>query len=55
MLLTSPWLEAISTVTVHFAATSGKEGAYREFLDATDFALVGGDINGDGSFRRHLR
>ncbi|KAG2278928.1 hypothetical protein Bca52824_061483 [Brassica carinata] len=23
MLLTSPWLEAISTVTVHFAATSG--------------------------------
>ncbi|WZZ90525.1 hypothetical protein YC2023_119104 [Brassica napus] len=30
-------------------------GAYREFLDATDFALVGGDINGDGSFRRHLR
>ncbi|KAL0659228.1 hypothetical protein Bca4012_079813 [Brassica carinata] len=31
----------------------GKEGAYREFLDATDFALVGGDINGDGSFRRH--
>ncbi|WZZ75658.1 hypothetical protein YC2023_087028 [Brassica napus] len=33
----------------------GKEGAYREFLDATDFALVGGDINGDGSFRRHLK
>ncbi|CDY64833.1 hypothetical protein Bca4012_006836 [Brassica carinata] len=32
-----------------------KEGAYREFLDATDFSLVGGDINGDGSFRRHLR
>ena len=32
----------------------GKEGAYREFLDATDFALVGGDINGDCSFRRHL-
>ncbi|WZZ34402.1 hypothetical protein YC2023_017803 [Brassica napus] len=31
----------------------GKEGAYREFLDATDFALVGGDINDDGSFRRH--
>uniref|UniRef100_A0A0D3DN86 Uncharacterized protein n=1 Tax=Brassica oleracea var. oleracea TaxID=109376 RepID=A0A0D3DN86_BRAOL len=32
-----------------------KKGAYREFLDATDFALVGGDINGDVSFRRHLR
>ncbi|KAF3504467.1 hypothetical protein F2Q69_00040225 [Brassica cretica] len=32
----------------------GKEGVYREFLDAIDFALVGGDINGDGSFRSHL-
>nr|VDC98006.1 unnamed protein product [Brassica oleracea] len=32
-----------------------KEGAYHEFLDSTDFSLVGGDIDGDGSFRRHLR
>ncbi|KAL0826039.1 hypothetical protein Bca101_049716 [Brassica carinata] len=31
----------------------GKEGVYSEFLHATDFALVGGDINGDSSFRCH--
>ncbi|KAL0650827.1 hypothetical protein Bca4012_093518 [Brassica carinata] len=39
MLLTSPWLEAISTVTVHFAATSGNSITFKSLkLLAMGFA-----------------
>jgi len=39
MLLTSPWLEAISTVTVHFAATSGNSITFKSLkLLAMSFA-----------------
>ncbi|KAF2562388.1 hypothetical protein F2Q70_00016686 [Brassica cretica] len=39
MLLTSPWLEAISTVTVHFAATSDNSITFKSLkLFAMSFA-----------------
>ncbi|KAL0659212.1 hypothetical protein Bca4012_079797 [Brassica carinata] len=39
MLLTSPWLEAISTVTVHFTATSGNSITFKSLkLLAMGFA-----------------
>ncbi|KAL0674782.1 hypothetical protein Bca4012_002763 [Brassica carinata] len=38
-LLTSPWLEAISTVTVHFVATSGNSITFKSLkLLAMSFA-----------------
>ncbi|KAL0827647.1 hypothetical protein Bca101_051325 [Brassica carinata] len=36
---------ALEEIRLKLWKREGKEGAYREFLDATDFALVGGDIN----------
>ncbi|KAG2256416.1 hypothetical protein Bca52824_075710 [Brassica carinata] len=39
IFLTSPWLEAISTVTVHFAATSGNSITFKSLkLLAMGFA-----------------